>query len=288
MLAALRRRTSGRIRLKHQWTPFLILSDAISSTGMLSQVRNRLAAVFSTTAPETKPLQGSVASHRSYILLDSPSPPSVFPSRFSTSLQRALQVQTMRWGGLVNFAWTGSPKGSDDRSTSVTAFSALGGAIHFPTLTLSNVDEIAEKLRQHATDPPMTSAVDAPEVHIYVCTHGARDCRCGDMGGKVFQALRDELDGRIRTDPSGPAKRVVLGEVGHVGGHVFAANALVFPHGEWLGMLTPADVRSVLDAILSSEIRPFTPFDPPLCRQFWRGRMGLPKDEQLSLHSSYS
>ncbi|KAF7377509.1 Altered inheritance of mitochondria protein 32 [Mycena sanguinolenta] len=257
------------------------------SAGMLSKVRHRLSAVFSTTSSETKPLQGSVASHRSYILLNSPSPPSEFPSRFSTTLQRALQVQTTRWGGLVNFAWTGSPKGSDDSSTSVTAFSALGGAIHFPNLSLSNVDEIAEKLRQHATASPMTF-VEVPEVHIYVCTHGARDCRCGDMGGKVFQALRDELDRRILADPNGPAKGVVLGEVGHVGGHVFAANALIFPHGEWLGLLTPKDVPSVLDTILSSERRPFTSFDPPLRREFWRGRMGLSKDEQLNLYASHS
>jgi hypothetical protein len=88
---------------------------------------------------------------------------------------------------------------------------------------MSNVDEIAEKLRRHATDPPPTVGSVAPEagkVHIYVCTHGARDCRCGEMGGKVFTALREDLDRRIRADPGGPAERVVLGEVGHVGGHV--------------------------------------------------------------------
>ncbi|KAJ7791708.1 hypothetical protein B0H14DRAFT_3094429 [Mycena olivaceomarginata] len=232
---------------------------------------------------ETKPLQGSVASHRSYILLNSPSPPMSFPSRFSTPLQRALQIQTTRWGGIVNFAWTGSgsTSGSDDgKSTSVTAFSALGGAIHFPALTLSNVDEIAEKLRRHATDPPPTVGSVAPEA--------GKDCRCGEMGGKVFTALREDLDRRIRADPGGPAGRVVLGEVGHVGGHVYAANVLVFPHGEWLGLVTPGDVPSVLDTILSSENRPFTSLDPPMCRQFWRGRMGLPKDEQLRLHSAHS
>ncbi|KAJ7916742.1 Sucrase/ferredoxin-like-domain-containing protein, partial [Mycena leptocephala] len=230
------------------------------------------------------PLYGTVASHRSYVLLNSPSPPSSFPSRFSTPLQRALQLQVTRWGGIVNFAWTGSLSASDS-STSVTAFSALGGHLHFPTLSLSNVDEVAEKLRQHATTPS-TNLVDAAAVHIYVCTHGARDCRCGDMGGKVFRTLRDELDRRISVEPCGPASRVVLGEVGHVGGHQFAANILVFPHGEWLGLLTPEDVPTILDTILSSKRRPFTSLDPPMCRQFWRGRMGLPKDEQLNLYST--
>ncbi|KAJ7894455.1 hypothetical protein B0H14DRAFT_2334414 [Mycena olivaceomarginata] len=131
-------------------------------------------------------------------------------------------------------------------------------------------------------------APEAGKVHIYVCTHGARDCRCGEMGGKVFTALREDLYRRIRADPGGPAERVVLGEVGHVGGHVYAADVLVFPHGEWLELMTPEDVPFVLDTILSLESRPFTSLDPPMCRQFWRGRMGLPKDEQLRLHSAHS
>ncbi|KAJ7779249.1 Sucrase/ferredoxin-like-domain-containing protein [Mycena metata] len=250
----------------------------------LKRASRLVASVFSTTPPPS--LYGSVASHRAYILLDSPSPPSdpLFPSRFSTPLQRALQLQVTRWGGIVNFRWTGSSQASDIESTSVTAFSPLGGHIHFPSLSLSNVDEVAEKLKQHATEPPAVNASE--ELHIYVCTHGARDCRCGDMGGKVFRALREDIDRRILADPTGPAKSVVLGEVGHVGGHAFAANMLVFPHGEWLGQLTPEVVPRVLDAILSRERRPFTALDPPTCPEFWRGRMGLPKDEQLALHAA--
>ncbi|KAJ7176772.1 Sucrase/ferredoxin-like-domain-containing protein [Mycena filopes] len=252
-----------------------------------SRVSRVVASVFSTAPPPS--LHGSVASHRAYILLNSPAAPSEFPSRFSTPLQRALQLQVTRWGGLVNFAGTG--RAGAEESTSVTAFSALGGHIHFPTLSLANVDEVAEKLRRHATDPlasPNTAADLKQEVHIYVCTHGARDCRCGDMGGAVFRALRDELDRRVLADPTDPAKSVVLGEVGHVGGHTFAANILVFPHGEWLGMLTPEVVPHVLDTILATERRPFTELDAPTCPEFWRGRMGLPKAEQLSLHATHS
>ncbi|KAJ7489246.1 Sucrase/ferredoxin-like-domain-containing protein [Mycena latifolia] len=261
---------------------------------MLSKFRTRLGAVFNSTLPsEAPPLHGTVATHHAYILLNSSTPPQSFPSRFSTPLQRALQVQVTRWGGIVNFAWTGTGTPAHGRegedATSVTAFSALGGRIHFPTLSLSNVDDVAEALRQHATAPSPAVTTDSSdtEIHLYVCTHGARDCRCGDTGGQVFQALKDELDRRVRADSAGPAKRVVLGEVGHVGGHKFAANLLVFPHGDWLGNMTAQDVPRVLDTILASERRPFTSLDPPLCRDLWRGRMGLGKDEQLSLHASH-
>ncbi|KAJ6598298.1 Sucrase/ferredoxin-like-domain-containing protein [Mycena vulgaris] len=266
-------------------SPFLNSSGRISSAQ--PKFRTRLACL-STLPPEPPSPHGTVASHRLYILLNSPSPPAAFPSRFSTPLQRALQLQVTRWGGIVNFAWTGSPDESDE-STSLTAFSSLGGRIHLPNVSLANVEDVAETLKQHATAPPTTHTDSSDgQIHLYVCTHGARDCRCGDLGGKLFQALREEVDRLVLADPSGPAKSVVLGEVGHVGGHQFAANLLVFPHGEWLGMLTPHHVPLVLNAILSSEQRPCTSFDPPLCHDHWRGRMGLAKDEQLSLHSSHS
>jgi hypothetical protein len=46
---------------------------------------------------------------------------------------------------------------------------------------------------------------------VLVCTHGARDCRCGDIGGDLVAALRKEVTRR--------ASDVAVGEVSHVGGH---------------------------------------------------------------------
>jgi hypothetical protein len=46
---------------------------------------------------------------------------------------------------------------------------------------------------------------------VLVCTHGARDCRCGDIGGDLVAALRREVTRR--------ASDVAVGEVSHVGGH---------------------------------------------------------------------
>ncbi|KAJ7054156.1 Sucrase/ferredoxin-like-domain-containing protein [Mycena amicta] len=249
------------------------------SSPMASRI---LSKIFSTKPNDPAAvLHGTVAYHRSYILLSAPSSPQSFPSRFSTSIHRALQLQTTQWGGLVNFAWTGS---QSESSNSLTAFSALNGLLQIPSLTLDNVTDVAEQLRQHATVPSLHSQND--KLHIYVCTHGARDCRCGDTGGAVFRALREEIDARTRVEPNGTASRVVLGEVAHVGGHQFAANMLVFPHGEWFGRLTPSNVPTLLDAILSSKQRPLSVMDPPLSPKFWRGRMGLHKEQQMSLMKS--
>ncbi|GLB40948.1 putative sucrase/ferredoxin-like [Lyophyllum shimeji] len=239
-----------------------------------------------------KPLFGTAPPHRAYIFLHSADPPASFPPRISTPLQRALQLKALRWGGLVNFAWYGpdepssSPSTSTIEHTSATAFSTSGGRLHIPSLTLENLDEVEEQLRNYAEGPVAQETSD--EIHLYVCTHGSRDCRCGDTGGAVARALREELARRRKEDPSGIASRVRFAEVGHVGGHEYAANLLVYPHGEWLGRLEPGDVPAVLSEILDSPIRSFGPEDRPLSPLHWRGRMGLSKLEQLELFASAS
>lgn len=117
-----------------------------------------------------------------------------------------------------------------------------------PRLAMEDVESVAWDLAKGPGALEMHPAKEEDEeVRVYVCTHGARDCRCGDLGGSFVQALREEV-GRRKLEGT-----VKVGEVGHVGGHkcarswglaflssqahVFcsrwAANMLVFPHGEW-------------------------------------------------------
>jgi hypothetical protein len=84
---------------------------------------------------------------------------------------------------------------------------------------LENLDEVEEKLRKHADGTLPEAATE--EIHLYVCTHGARDCRCGNIGRDVVKALREEVKERMKQDPSGLVNRIKIGEVGHVGGHQF-------------------------------------------------------------------
>lgn len=170
------------------------------------------------TDSEAKPLYGTVASHRSYIFLRASEPPSEFPSRMSTAIQRALMLKSLKWGGIVNFSWNGPKESSSsDAYTSATAFSIAGGRLDIPRISLENVDEVEDSLRKHLEGPLVKST--AEEIQLYVCTHGARDCRCGDVGGRVVKALREEVQRRTETDPHGLVSRVKVGEVGHVGGH---------------------------------------------------------------------
>lgn len=253
--------------------------------------RSLITTSGSCTPSETmdpKTLYGTVPGHRSYIFLHSTTPPSTFPARVSTPIQRALQLKAAQWGGLVNFVWSNFrpqvPPQSDGDSTSATAFSCLGGRLEIPEVTMGNLDDVATRLKQHADGEILESS--AEEVHLYVCTHGARDCRCGDIGGDVVRSIRNEITRRLELDPSEPVSRVRVGEVGHVGGHQYAANLLVFPHGEWFGLLKPPDVPALLSEILATNCRPLERTTPPLFPHHWRGRMGLSKDEQVALFNS--
>jgi hypothetical protein len=62
------------------------------------------------------------------------------------------------------------------------------------------------------------STVDPDALHLYVCTHGARACRCGEWGSKVADALRNEISKRKGSEPTGTYSCIVVREVGHVGG----------------------------------------------------------------------
>jgi len=95
------------------------------------------------------------------------------------------------------------------------------------------------------------------------------------------KALRDEVERRN-------LKQIKVGEVGHVGGHKHAANLLVYPHGEWLGNVSPDSVPDILDAILQRPSIPSTANEAPLSLLHWRGRMGLTKEEQVQLYHSFA
>lgn len=68
------------------------------------------------------------------------------------------------------------------------------------------------EFKNTVTALPATSAPKMPR-EILVCTHGARDCRCSDIGGDLVLALRHEIRRR--------AVDVCVTECAHVGGHKY-------------------------------------------------------------------
>ncbi|KAF8548729.1 hypothetical protein OG21DRAFT_1515998 [Imleria badia] len=242
---------------------------------------------LSTTdpAPDSEQLAGTAPAHRCYVFLHTPQPPSAYPAKYTTPIQRKLLLATAPWGGAVNFAWSPSqpvhphPPGEEHPQTyHLTAFSSARGKLEIEAVSLANVEDVAKALRTHVEPPtvddvPSTSPSD--DLHLYVCTHGARDCRCGDTGGAVARTIRAELERRRQRHAFDPSTRIKLAEVAHVGGHK-------------LGNIKPENVSEIIDAILARPIRPMHPGETPICPSHWRGRMGLSKDEQIELFNRVS
>lgn len=204
---------SGRLRLYN-----LIRRNTRSFTTSLASTTNSLWAQ----------LPGTVPSHQCYVFLHTPNAPITYPARYSTPMQRALLGELVHTGGSVNFCWSEHgpsyplrPEGEEDmQEYYLTAFSSARGRVEVQNVSMKNVADVGRMLRDHSLPLASGGAVrESDDIHVYVCTHMARDCRCGNMGSAVARALREELTRRRERDARDPSTRVKLAESAHVGGH---------------------------------------------------------------------
>ena len=177
-----------------------------------------------------EPLQGTAPPHRFLVFLHNPNRPSVYPAKFSTSVQRALGIHLVKHGGLVIHAWSpdqslspgtrmANSNSASEETYSATAFTPKG-RVDIPEISATNAEEWANKLLSGSALLHTSTSEDT--VYLYVCTHGARDCRCGNTGGKVVKALREEVEKR------GLERQVKIAETAHLGGHKYVILELYF------------------------------------------------------------
>lgn len=94
-------------------------------------------------------------------------------------------------------------------SQQATAFSTLGGRLETENPVLGDVDSLDAVLREPAEGLHASRPHEESEIHLYVCTHSQRNCRCGDMGGKaVVSHLKKEVKER-----GASAGRVRIGQI---------------------------------------------------------------------------
>jgi hypothetical protein len=95
---------------------------------------------------------------------------------------------------------------------------------------------------------------------VLVCTHGRRDRCCAIAGVPVFRALH-------------ALQPQMVWQTSHLGGHRFAATAVVFPAGVQYGRLGPTDAPALLDAVATDTI---------MALDRYRGRTGLSRPAQVA------
>jgi len=89
------------------------------------------------------------------------------------------------------------------------------------------------------------------------CTHGKRNVCCARLGGLLAQALAARHPGPVW-------------ETTHVGGHRFAANLVLLPHGLYYGPVTVVLAAAAIDAYQRRSV----------VVDRYRGRAGQPQAEQ--------
>ncbi|HWM96277.1 MAG TPA: sucrase ferredoxin, partial [Streptosporangiaceae bacterium] len=95
-----------------------------------------------------------------------------------------------------------------------------------------------------------------------VCTHGKRNVCCARLGGPLAQALANRHPGPVW-------------ETTHVGGHRFAANLVILPHGLYYGPVGVGPAGAAIDAYLRGSVLP----------DRYRGRAGQPRAVQEAEHA---
>jgi len=218
-----------------------MLRRALTKLALWSRYHQVTRRTFNSTRPKTsesrnqKPVyhEGPLEAapyRRCYIFLNASDPPPKFPKVFQTPISRELVKRSMEWGcGFsVNFSWM---EHFASAKQPATVYSHLGGRLDIPDVSLENMDGIEQQILNYIDSPPTMPT--SRNVDLYVCTHAARDCRCGERGQQVYDALLRAVQHERHQDPSSFANDIRIGAVGHLGGHQYAANVLIFPHGEW-------------------------------------------------------
>ncbi len=124
-----------------------------------------------------------------------------------------------------------------------------------PALTERDLKELAA-----GTQP--TFGLPTAEPLLLVCTHGRRSTCCGRFGAPLAQALAARHPGQVW-------------ESTHVGGHRFAANLVILPHGLYYGPVGVDMATAAISAYQRGAIAPGR----------YRGRAGQPKPTQEAEHA---
>ncbi|CEQ41980.1 SPOSA6832_03762 [Sporobolomyces salmonicolor] len=276
----------------------------------LSSTPSRPSTASSSSTP---PLIGSAPYYPRHLVIHTPHPSSSWPSHLE-STSRLYKELGKRWAGhpelsKLGFGVTDGGKATEEKGAEwspertkfdeppegpeeVYSATVYPDFLTIPGFSLSTLPSFESRFLSlpPASAPPLAdiplSAAAPPtgRTHIFVCTHGSRDCRCGDLGEPLYQALlkevsRRKLGGELKDGEDG----VRLARIAHIGGHKWAGNALVYREGagcDWYGLLRDSDASTLLDYATSRSLTPWY--------SRWRGRLTVTPEAARSAHLTHS
>ncbi|TKA51175.1 hypothetical protein B0A53_05639 [Rhodotorula sp. CCFEE 5036] len=298
-----------RLRVAPSWPLASLRSVSRRSFASSTSTTFPEAAAAPPKGPASAPgVVGSAPELSRHLLIHTPHPTATWPSHLHATsplaklLQDKWQTQpelaklgfnfTDGGQGTVAQAWDPSRTKFDDppADAAVERYSAViyPDFVELPSFSIDDLpafEKVLAELPAASAPLPSTTSGDATTLqrtHIFVCTHRTRDCRCGDIGEPLYDALlheikRRKLGGELKSGTDG----VRIARVAHIGGHKWAGNALVYRSdgvGDWYGLLRAEDAPKLLDYATSPSSLPWF--------SRWRGRLGLSSDQVRAAYAS--
>jgi hypothetical protein len=210
---------------------------------------------------------------RAWLLVEHPGPwpaeatAAELPGRLSAAVAAAdalgIRVQLIRKPGrrepwtperprTIYVGWTAS----DTPWLRRGVISETPGSRTEPEISLEHGLESLASGRQPMFGVPVSEPV------FLVCVHGRRDVCCARLGVPLAQSLAASYPGQVW-------------ETTHVGGHKYAANLVLLPHGLYYGPVGTEEAGRAIDAYLRGSIVP----------ERYRGRAGQPHEVQAAEHA---
>ena len=112
-----------------------------------------------------------------------------------------------------------------------------------------------------AAGDPLSFGSPVSEPVFLVCGHGQRNACCARFGVPLARQLAARYPGQVF-------------QTTHVGGHRFAANLVILPHGLYYGPVGMAEATAAISAYQHGTVTP----------ERYRGRAGQPRPTQQAEH----
>jgi len=212
----------------------------------------------------TEPSMASAPeASRAWLLIEHPGPwppepaeaffPAPLQSVVSSAVELGIRVQLIRGPGSrlagnarrVFAGWTAGNEPWLRRGELASELGALPGL----------------DLELLSSGSPLSFGSPVREPLFLVCAHAQRNACCARLGGPLAQALAVRYPGRVF-------------QTTHLGGHRFAANLVILPHGLYYG---PVGIDTATAAISAYERGAVVPGR-------YRGRAGQPRPTQQAEH----
>ncbi|XP_028771510.1 uncharacterized protein LOC114728734 [Neltuma alba] len=259
-------------------------SDSLLGLGEPGSTNLDLEFGFSRPDFRQSPLAGTVEFYQRHVFLCYKNP-RFWPPRIEASefdrLPRLLYAAVMaRKSDMKKETRLTICEGHDGTETSNGDVLIFPDMIRYRRLTHFDVETFVEEVLVKDGEWLPGSPEPLKGSHIFVCSHGSRDRRCGVCGPVLVNKFREE------TELLGLQGKVFVSPCSHIGGDEYAGNVIIFGSsingdvmGHWYGYVTPDDVPVLLQQhIIKGEI-----WD-----SLWRGQMGTQKSDAKSQGNSVS